>query len=213
MGELLTRNTDLLRQEVAAHVTADKVRQKVYWDTENQRGCFIGCLNHAEDPTGAEAKYGIPVMVQRIAESIFERLPAEAAVAFFAAFPDAVQCDGKDLSRVGWQFLAAELRTLPLQEKDIQAVIDPVIAGIDLLAQGLTWDQAAARAAADIARAAAAPSGLGAAGAAAWAAVYAADAAWAAAEIARAAAWAARAAWRQRDLLLRLLAEAEVRRG
>ena len=225
MVELLTRNTDLLRQEVAAHVSADQVRQAVYWDAENQHGCFIGCLNHSNDPTGAEANYGIPVMVQRIAESIFERIPAEEAVAFFAAFPDAVQCDGKDLSRVGWQFLAAELRTLPLQEKDIQAVIDLVIAGIDRLASGMTWDADAAEAAWAAARAAwaarVAAWGLqaarvarvaaNAAGAAAHAAEAAAGAAADAA--ARVAAWAAADAAttrRQRDLLLRLIAEAEV---
>jgi len=209
VGELLTRNTGLLRQEVAAHVSADQVRQRVYWDAENQHGCFIGCLNHSNDPTRAEAKYGISVMVQRIAESIFERLPAEEAVAFFAAFPDAVQCDGKDLSRVGWQFLAAELRSLPPQDAAIQAVIDPVIAGMDLLAQGLTWDHAAARAA-DAAAGAAAGAAAWAARAAAWAAQAAANAA------ARVAAWAAAdaaATRRQRDLLLRLIAEAEVSHG
>ena len=189
MGELLTRNTDLLRQEVAAHVAADKVRQKVYWDTENQSGCFIGCLNHSSAPTRAEVEYGIPVMVQRIAESIFERLPAQEAVAFFAAFPNAVGCDGKDLSRVGWRFLAAELRTLSLQEKGTQAAIDPVIAGIDRLASGMTWDAEAAQAAAQAAR----------------------DAAWAAAQAAAQAAAGAFATRRQRNLLLRLIAEAEVR--
>lgn len=220
MGELLTRNTDLLRQEVAAHVAADQVRQEVYWDTENQHGCFIGCLNHSGDPTGAEDKYGIPVMVQRIAESIFERLPAEDAVAFFAALPDAVQCDGKDLSRVGWQFLAAELRTLPLQEKEIQAVIDPVIAGIDRLASGMTWDAETANVAWAAARTAWAAHAARVAAHAAHAARFAARATRVAAHAAGAAAWAAAEAAagaaaipRQRDLLLRLIAEAEVRHG
>ena len=45
----------------------------------------------------------------------------------------------KDLSRVPWQFLAAELRALPTVEDEIQAVIDPVIAGLQLLTEGKEW--------------------------------------------------------------------------
>ena len=193
---MLTKNTDKLRQEVAAHVAADSIIQRIYWDAEYKRGCFIGCLAHANDPIINEATYGLPVMVQRIAENIFEALPADDAKAFFAALPDAVACDGKDLSRVSWQFFATELRSLPEQPAKIQAVIDPVIAGMDLLASGQEWPAADARA--TDARAAA---------------DWAADAARAAAAAARAAdARAADAAvrLRQRDLLLRLISEAPV---
>ena len=214
----LTKNTDKLRQEVAAHVAADSIVQGTYWNIATNKGCFIGCLAKSDDPTINEITYGLPVMVQRIAESIFEALPADEAKAFFAALPDAVACDGKDLTRVGWQFLAAELRSLPEQPTEIQAVIDPVIAGMDLLASGQEWPADAAAWAARAARAAAR--------AAAWAADAADAAAWAARAAraaARAAAWAAAwaadaadaAAWaavrlRQRDLLLRLIAEAPV---
>ena len=249
---MLTKNTDKLRQEVAAHVAADSIVQGIYWDTENHKGCFIGCLAKEDDPTINEAAYGLPVMLQRIAESIFEALPANEAKAFFAALPDAVSCDGKDLSKVSWQFLAAELRSLPGQPAEIQVVINPVIAGMDLLASGQVWAAAwAAAAAADAAwaawaaataaawAAAAAPAWAAAAVAAAPAARAAVDAVRAAAWAAADAAWAAPAAWaaaaaaawaaaaadaaadaaaaaaaaarlRQRDLLLRLIAEAPV---
>ena len=185
----LTKNTDKLRQEVAAHVAADSIVQGTYWNIATNKGCFIGCLAKSDDPTINEITYGLPVMVQRIAESIFEALPADEAKAFFAALPDAVACDGKDLTMVGWQFLAAELRSLPEQPTEIQAVIDPVIAGMDLLASGQEWPADAADAAAD-------------------AAAWAADAA----DAADAAAWAADDAvrLRQRDLLLRLISEAPV---
>jgi hypothetical protein len=194
MKLMLTKNTDKLRSEVAAHVAADSVVQGDYWDAENHKGCFIGCLAKDNLPSKNEAEYGLPVMVQRIAESIFEGLAPDEAKAFFAALPDAVSCDGKDLSKVGWQFLAAELRALPAQSAEIQLVIDPVIAGMDLLASGqewaaawaadATWAAARAADAADTARAAWA----------AWAAARAADAAWAA-DAARAAARAADVAW------------------
>ena len=133
---MLTKNTDQLRQQVAAHVAADSIVQAIYWDEGSKRGCFIGCLAHSDDPGINEQTYGLPVIVQRIAESIFEALPVDEAKAFFAALPDAMGCDGKDLSKVGWQFLAAELRALPAQTAEIQVVIDPVIAGMDLLASG-----------------------------------------------------------------------------
>jgi len=236
---MLTKNTNQLRQQVAAHVAADSIAQGIYWDEPDKRGCFIGCLAHSDDPGINEQTYGLPVMLQRIAESIFESLPDDEAKAFFAALPDAVGCDGKDLSKVGWQFLAAELRALPKQPDEVQVVIDPVIAGMDLLASGqewaaadATWAATAARAAAawaaDAARAAAAAAAWAAADAAAWAAADAANAARAARAAADAAAraaalaaadaaWAAAdaAAWaaarrRQRDTLLALISQAPV---
>lgn len=214
---MLTKNTDQLKQHVVEHVAADSIIQGIYWDPETLHGCFIGCLAHGRDPRINEAAYGLPVALQRIAENIFEALPANEAKAFFAALPDAVGCDGKDLSKVHWQFLAAELRSLPPQPDHIQAAIDPVIAGMDLLAAGLEWSSADA---ADAAARAAAQADADAAAAAAWAAAQAA-AAWAAAAArtsrtaARAAADAADAAarLRQRDLLLQLIADAPVLQG
>jgi hypothetical protein len=193
---MLTKNTDQLRQQVAAHVAADSIAQGIYWDEVSKRGCFIGCLAHSNDPGINEHVYGLPVMVQRIAESIFESLPDDEAKAFFAALPDAVGCDGKDLSKVGWQFFAAELRALPRQPDEVQVVIDPVIAGMDLLASGQEW-AAAARAVAWAAAARAvawAAATADAARAAAWAAAAAARADADVADAARAAAWAVAAA-------------------
>ena len=195
---MLTKNTEQLKQRVAEHVAADSIIQGIYWDTVNLRGCFIGCLAHNDDPSINEATYGLPIAVQRIAENIFEAIPADEAKAFFAALPDAVGRDGKDLSKVHWQFLAAELRSLPPQPNHIQAVIEPVIAGMDLLAQGLDWPVVAAWAAADAADAAEAAEAV----------ALAARAAARAAEAARAA-----ARLRQRDLLLQLIAAAPVVEG
>ena len=240
---ILTKNTDKLRSEVAAHIAADSIIQGDYWDDESKCGCFIGCLAKGDDPSINEATYGLPVVVQRIAENIFEALPAAEAKVFFASLPDAVGCDNKDLTAVGWRFLAAELRALPEQSSEIQAVIDPVIAGMDLMANGQPWATAAvaATAAADVAATAvnaaytAAATATNAAWAAAatatnaaWAAAATAtnvaadaganagaDAAWAAANVAALAGAAAAATWpaarlRQRNLLLRLIAESPV---
>lgn len=220
---MLTKNIDKLRQEVVEHIAADSIVQGIYWDDEAYKGCFIGCLAHSNDPVINEITYGLPIMVQRIAESIFEGLPADKAKTFFSTLPDAISCNGKDLTKVGWQFLAIELRSLPEQPDNINAVIDPVIAGMDLLAEGKHWFEAANAAANADAASYAARAAVHAADAAAYAANAASYAARAAA---RAAAYAAHAAdtadaavnarfvdsirLRQCDLLLRLISEAPV---
>jgi len=192
----LTKNTEILRAEVAAHIKADALVRGSYWrpnmNAVGGQGCFISCLTHSSDPTPAFERFGLPVAVLRIAENIFEALPVAEGRAFFAALPDAVGRDGKDLSRVHWGFLAAELRALPQTTDAAQAVIDPVIDGMDLLFSGQQWPDADARAAAYAAYAASA----------ARAAAYAADAA------ASAAAHAADTRLRQRDTLLALIAAA-----
>ena len=175
---MLTKNHAKLTAEVKKHIAADAVVQGSYWD--GKRGCFIGCLAHSSDARFLQDEYGLPLPLVRLCESIFERLPADDARAFFAAIPSAVGCDGKDLSRVAWQFLADELRALPPQTGDVQDAIDCVIKGMDVLARGENWPNAAADAAAR-------------------AAAYAA---------ARAAARAA-ATKRQRDTILALIGEAE----
>ena len=150
---MYTMNTAKLKTEVAKHIAADAVVQRAYWD--GSKGCFIDCLAHSGDASELERLYGLPEPLVLICEGIFETLPIGEAKAFFADFPDAVDRDGKDLSRVHWAFLAAELRALPKVSDDIQAVIDPVIAGMELLAAGEPWDDAldASRAALYAARA------------------------------------------------------------
>lgn len=137
---MLTKNHNVLTAEVEAHIAADAVVQGTYWDGSN--GCFIGCMAHSYDATILQERFGLPLPLVRICESIFEALPEDDAKAFFAAFPGAVARDGKDLSRVHWKFLAAEMRALPSQSPKVQAVIDPVIEGMDLLAEGKAWPDA-----------------------------------------------------------------------
>ena len=214
---LFTKNFHQLQTEVSAHVAADQVEQG------NYKTCFIGCLARGKDsPEFIESEYGIPLEVSRIAESIFEALPPYEAPLFFAALPDAIQCNGKDLSRVVWQFLAEELRSLPPVTPGAQEVINPVIDGMDLLAQGKKWPEEDARA--SVRAVASWVDGWDA-----WAASAVADAAnaadltasdcdYLAAELAaRAADWAAKAAASsydarpyQRDLLLKLIKEAPI---
>ena len=207
MTNILTRNYDTLLAEVKAHIAADAIVRGSYWKPSDNEvggtGCFISCLTHSDDPAPAFERFGLTEPLLRIAESIFEALPIAEATAFFAALPAAVACDGKDLSRVHWHFLAAELRALPAQTDDVKAAIDRVTVGMDLLAKGQEWPEAAA------ARAARAASSAARAANAAYvarAAAYAAYAANAAADYAN----AYDAIKRQRDTLLQLIADAPV---
>ena len=216
---ILTRNHATLALEVKAHIDADALVRGEYWN--GSKGCFIGCLTHSSDPKPASERFGLTEPLMRIAESIFEDLPDNEGRAFFAALPDAVGCDGKDLSRVHWAFLATELRTLPQLD-----TVDTVISGMDLLAAGKEWSVDAARSAYTAANAAdsasyATNAASYAASCAAYAASYADEAASyaansasyatnAASYTATSAAYAAVLATRirQRDTLLRLISEA-----
>ena len=143
-----------------------------------------------------------------------ERLGCEAEVAAYTG------------PFIGWHFLAAMLREMPVPDGEASAVVDPVIAGMDLLAAGKDWPKAAAAASAAASCwpvTWAIPAGWAAICAAAWAAAgsavtaavsaggrpaVAAAAAWAAAKAAAAAAEAGLSFPRQRDILLRLIEEA-----
>ena len=209
---MLTCNTDQFRAVIKAHAAADLLVRNGY-DAETGEGGFVGCLAHGDDAVLIESTYGLPQMLTRVLESIFERLPKQEARQFFLNIGNAMPGDGVDLGRVVWQFLAAELRAIPPQPAAVQAVIDPVIAGMDLLANGREWPDAAD--AADAAYAAASAYAADAARAAtAAASAYAADAARAAAYAAYAvaaraavAAYAARAAVaaRQAKFILTLM--------
>lgn len=179
---MLSKNIDEMKVEVASHIAADKVVQGTYW--ENNKGCFIGCLTHSSEAQGVEEKFGIPLVLVRITEIIFERLPEKEAVQFFADIPIAIGADNKDLSLVHWKFLRDTLLRLP--KKLITPAIQTVIDGISLLAEGKEWSKDEAAAAESAADAAADAADFDAADAAA-------EALWLARVAARA---AARAAWR-----------------
>ena len=139
---MLTKNHAKLTEQVQIHIDADAVLQGTYWDEEEQKGCFIGCLAHSADAKFLQSEYGLPLPLVRICESIFERLPSDQAKQFFANIPIAVGADGKDLSLVHWKFLHQTLKNMPITDDKTQSVIDVVIDGVGLLADGKEWPAA-----------------------------------------------------------------------
>ena len=93
--------SDLLAQ-LAAHRAADEIVKGQYW--KNGKGCAVGCTLHSGDHAEYEPRYGIPQMLARLEDCIFEGLPNAAAQHWPERFSRAVPV-GVDLSRVGWRFL------------------------------------------------------------------------------------------------------------
>lgn len=137
---LLTKNAERFKQETDKHIKADQVEAGSY------TSCFIGChANYKDDPKFIEYTYGIPLMVTRIAESIFERLSLRlhyTEVDFFREFA-AVFEDDKDLTRVPWKLLVLELKTLE-QTPEVATVVQ----GLNKLASGTHWASSEAQKAA-----------------------------------------------------------------
>tara|TARA_R110000822_G_scaffold70159_2_gene169938 strand:- start:17368 stop:18078 length:711 start_codon:yes stop_codon:yes gene_type:complete len=145
-----TKNINLMLSETLKHYNADQVMQGQYWDAVDQKGCFIGCLTHDDDAQGVTNLFGIELPLVKLLESIYEGLEEEESKEFFKAIPVAIGKDGRDLSLVKWAFLRDTLKVLQKQDKEIQAVIDLVIEGMTILADGGVWhaaDYAAANAA------------------------------------------------------------------
>lgn len=110
-------NDPILREStiarMRAHAAADEIIQGRYW--ERGKGCLVGCAIHDDPPEGRHAAFprvfGIPEILARLADRIFEGLtPAEAKalpVAFFEAIPR-----GADLA-VAWPRFAVALMIDP----------------------------------------------------------------------------------------------------
>ena len=95
-------------EQMEEHAAADQIVQGNYW--RDGRGCAVGCLTH--DPAGGHhlypVRWGIPEVLARLEDCIFEGLPVAAArtwpVRFLAAIPL-----GADLAMVWPRFALAML--------------------------------------------------------------------------------------------------------
>jgi hypothetical protein len=209
---------------VIAHRAADELVKGQYWS--KGKGCAVGCTIHGDQHKAYETELGIPEVLARLEDGIFENLPNELAMVWPERFLSAIPV-GKDLTKVWHHFViwllgdaehgtmrlcdpagaAATKTVIELYQREIAGEVIPSSAWD--AARDAAWDAArdAARAAAwDAARAAARDAARAAARDAAWAAARAA---------AGAAAWAAAGAAardahyvRMSDKLISLLAEA-----
>ncbi len=209
---------------VAAHRAADQLIHGVGW--ENGKGCAIGCTLEAYDHARYETELGIPQMLARLEDAIFEGLANGESQKWPERFLSAIR-PGADLSLVGWKFLLWLFEDTQSRygTDDVRKACEPVGEVLKAKAKGKSVSASAAARAARAARSAAESAAWSAAWSAASAAWSAASAAWsaesaeraaraarsaaesAARSAARSAAWSARsAAWlRMADKLVELL--------
>jgi hypothetical protein len=179
--------SNILKQ-LRAHAKADEIVKGQYW--EDGKGCAVGCTVHGSLHAEYEPRFGIPQMLARLEDTIFEGLPNAEAKKWPIEFMSAIK-PGADLSCVGWQFLHWLLTdekvnpgiNHPLVRDAVRQCADVLVP----LTKGLPANEDAAKAAARAAESA----WSAARSAFEYAAADAADAAWSARAAAGSAAWLA----------------------
>lgn len=87
---------------VKAHAEADEIVQGKYW--ENGRGCAVGCTIEGSDHAKYETELGVPQILARLQDRIFEGLELSEAKQFPLQFLDAIEV-GADLELVFYRFM------------------------------------------------------------------------------------------------------------
>ena len=185
---------------VQAHALADEIIHGAYW--QEGKGCAVGCTIHGSDHAKYETELGIPRILARLEDRIFEGLANAESKTFPSRFLSAIPV-GADLSMVWPKFAAWLLVGCQRHTKKDSAQWIAIQRVADLYLGLESWDKRDKSAFRDAAAAAYAAAGAGAyaaayaaaaADAGAYAAAYAAAAAAYAADAADAAAYAADAA-------------------
>src|SRR5271165_1429994 len=98
---------ELYLSRVRAHRAADQLRQGFgYWDKDDEgefRGCAVGCTLHSNDHSAYETELGIPRILARLEDGIFEDLPMDRAQSWPEEFLSVIPV-GADLSLVWPKF-------------------------------------------------------------------------------------------------------------
>ncbi len=136
---------------VSAHADADEIIKGRYW--EGGKGCAVGCTIHGDTHQDYERELGIPQMLAWLEDVIFEGLPNRLAKTWPERFLTAIR-PGRDLSRVGWQFLHWLLTKSALAEFDHPLVEDAVKQCANVLTPLMNGQAVDTTAAADAATAA-----------------------------------------------------------
>src|SRR5579859_8100372 len=90
-------------KRVQKHYELDEIIQGIYW--QNGKGCAVGCTveKNSNSHEAMEKELGIPQMVSRLEDRIFEGLSNGDAKKFPLRFLKAIK-PGADLSKVGYKF-------------------------------------------------------------------------------------------------------------
>lgn len=86
---------------VRLHAATDEIVKGQYW--VNGKGCAVGCTIHSGNHSAYEDELGIPEIIAKLEDRIFEELPNESAMRWPLRFLEAIPV-GADLSKVWPQF-------------------------------------------------------------------------------------------------------------
>lgn len=139
---------DFYLKRVHAHAKADEIVHGYYW--RDGKGCAVGCTIHGHSHSDYEAELGIPQMLVRLEDKIFEGMLNSDSKKFPKQFLSAIK-PGADLSRVGWKFLHWLLTESHIGNFDHPLVCNAVKECADVLVpltKGKPVDESAARSAA-----------------------------------------------------------------
>ena len=103
--------------QLEAHRAADQLIKGQYW--EDGKGCAVGCTVHSSNHKAYERRFGIPEVLARLEDRIFEGLPNDRAMEWPVRFMSAIK-PGADLSMV-WPKFALWLLTEEVKTNRPQA--------------------------------------------------------------------------------------------
>ncbi len=140
-----------------SHRKAEELVQGVGFEKNGQvKGCNIGCLFDYYDHAKGAQESGIPEVLLRLADRIFEGLPAKEANDFALEWPKAIK-PGVNLEPVKWKFCVFLMREniervllLKIDEKLEEQVVNAIQGVLKLNEQAAktgTFDEAARSAA------------------------------------------------------------------
>ena len=145
-------------KQLEVHAKADDFIKGTYW--ENGKGCAVGCTIHSSEHIEYETRFGIPQMLARLEDCIFEGLSNGKAKAWPLRFMNAIK-PGADLSTVGWEFQhRLQINNLKFAKKqkfpeNVIKAIQMVIDVLEPMTKGKKADKSAESAAESAARSAA----------------------------------------------------------
>jgi hypothetical protein len=118
---------------VKAHAKADEIIKGAYW--EEGKGCAVGCTIHSGSHEAYEEELGIPMILARLEDRIFEGMSNDKAMKFPLKFLSAIKV-GADLSQVWNKFAIWLLKDVRKYVKGDKKAFDAVVDGYKRMIKG-----------------------------------------------------------------------------
>ena len=104
---------------VKDHQASDRIVKGQYW--ENGKGCAVGCTIEGNEHNKYETELGIPEILARLEDGLFEEMSNEEAMKFPLRFLEAIPV-GADLSKVFTKLIIWEWEDAEYGLKNIKLI-------------------------------------------------------------------------------------------